>query len=381
MPETFVTHLECSATGERLPAGRLHNLSPAGKPLLVRYDLEAVSLAVDRDALKTRDSGLWRYRELLPLPQSAPVISLGEPATPLIRARRLAQKLGGKGTLIIKDEGRLPTGSFKARGMAVAVSMAKALGVERIIMPSAGNAGAALAAYAARAGLGAEVYVPRDAPAETLGRTAAMGAGVHKVDGLIDTCGKIAAERAAAEGGFDFSTLKEPYRIEGKKTMGLELADQMGWTLPDAIFYPTGGGTGFIGMWKAFGEMAALGWTGAQRPRMIAVQTTGCAPMVRAFDQGLGEAEPWTDVNTCVHGVRVPKPIGDFIILEIMRDSGGFGVAVSDQQVLAAQARAARTEGIGLCLEGAACLAAWEQATADDRLDPGATTVVFNSAR
>ncbi len=371
----FVSHLECSATARHHAADRVQGLSKAGKPLLVRYDLDAVGRAVDRDSLAGRQPGFWRYRELLPVARDEHIVSFNEPPTPLIRV----DSLGGGGPLIIKDEGVLPTGSFKARGMSVAVSMAKSFGIKRIVIPTAGNAGSALAAYATRAGIESAVYTPADAPPISVLETRAFGATVVRVDGLVDACGRQAQERIR-NGWFDFTTLKEPYRIEGKKTMGLELAEQMGWTLPDAIFYPTGGGTGFIGMWKAFEELGALGWIGPKRPKMIAVQAAGCAPMVHAFDNGLEEAVPWVDVDTIVHGVRVPKPIGDFIILDIMRRSGGFGVAVSDAATLEAQADAARAEGILMCPEGAATLAAHQQALADGRLDPGESVVLFNSA-
>ena len=371
----FVSHLECSATGSRLPAGRAHGLSPAGKPLLVRYHLDAVREAVDRDALASRPGGFWRYRELLPVRDDANVVSLGEVTTPLIRIRR-----GDPGELLVKDEGRLPTGSFKARGLAVAVAMAKELGLGHLAMPTNGNAGAALAAYAARAGLRATVFCPADTPEINVRETAMLGARVHQVNGLIDACGARVAAGREAHGWFDLSTLKEPYRIEGKKTMGIELAEQLGWSLPDAIFYPTGGGTGLIGMWKAFDELEALGWIGAARPRLFAVQAEGCAPIVRAFEAGETAARPWQDAHTVAAGIRVPAAVGDFLILRAVRASGGAAVAVPDEAILEAQADLARREGVLLCPEGAATLAARERAVADGLLEPDARVVLFNCA-
>jgi threonine synthase len=365
---TFVTHLECALTGEAYEADKLHGLSRAGRPLLVRYDLEALAEAVDRTALVERPGGVWRYREFLPLRRSENIVSLGEIATPLIRLSRLGPA-GGR--LLVKDEGRQPTGSFKARGLCVAVSMAKELGIARIAMPTAGNAGAALAAYATRAGIESWVFCPDDAPETAISETAFQGAKVYRVDGLINDCGKIVGDGEAEMGWFDVSTLKEPYRLEGKKTMGFELAEQLGWELPDVIFYPTGGGTGLIGMWKAFAELGALGWIDAKRPRMVAVQSTGCAPIVD---------EPWQDVRTGIHGLRVPVAVGDFLILRALRESGGFGIAVSDEAALAAQAEAARTEGLLLCPEGAATLAAYKQALGEGRIEPGERAVLFNCA-
>jgi threonine synthase len=374
---TFVTHLECGLTGEAYKADTLQGLSRAGKPLLVRYDLAALGRSLDREALARRPAELWRFREFLPVRRSENIVSLGEIATPLIRLSRLEPK---GGMLLVKDEGRLPTGSFKARGLCMAVSMAKELGVTRIAMPTAGNAGAALAAYATRAGIESYVFCPDDAPEPTISEIAYQGAKVYRVNGLITDCGKIVGEGKQAMDWFDLSTLKEPYRIEGKKTMGLELAEQLGWELPDVIFYPTGGGTGLIGMWKAFAELGAISWIGAKRPRMVAVQATGCAPMVRAFEEGKEFAEPWQDAHTIAHGVRVPVAVGDFLILRAVRESGGFAVAVSDEAILEAQAEAARREGLLLCPEGAATLAAYQQALADGRVEPGERAVLFNCA-
>ncbi len=377
--ETFVTHLECSATGERYAADALHGLSRAGKPLLVRYDLDALGRALDRESLARRPPGLWRYRAFLPVRRAENIVSLGEIETPLIPTPRFARKLGAD-TLLIKDEGRLPTGSFKARGLCLAVSMAKELGVKRMAMPTAGNAGAALAAYCSRAGIESFVFCPDDAPEVTISEIAYQGARLYRVNGLINDCGRIVAEGKEAMGWFDASTLKEPYRIEGKKTMGIELAEQLGWDVPDAIFYPTGGGTGLIGMWKAFAELAAIGWLGERRPRMVAVQATGCAPIVRAYEAGAEHAEPWENAATVAAGIRVPVAIGDFLILRAVRESGGFAIAVDDEAILAAQAEMAREEGLLLCPEGAATLAAYKAALADGRVAKDERVVLFNCA-
>jgi len=375
---TFVTHLDCGATGEAHDADVLQGLSRAGKPLLVRYDLDALGAAVDKETLAKRPPGMWRYREFLPVRHTANIVSLGEVATPLVDAPRIGAALGGR--LMIKDEGRLPTGSFKARGLGLAVSKAKELGVTRMAMPTAGNAGAAMAAYCTRAGIEAFVFCPDDAPEVTISEIAFQGAKLYRVNGLINDCGRLVGEGKEPMGWFDASTLKEPYRIEGKKTMGLELADQLGWDLPDVIFYPTGGGTGLIGMWKAFDELGALGWIGKKRPRMVAVQSAGCAPMVRAFDAGTEHAEPWADPHTIAHGIRVPAAIGDFLILRALRESGGFAVAVDDRDILAAQAEMAAIEGLLMCPEGAATFAAYKQALADGRVSRDETAVLFNCA-
>jgi threonine synthase len=371
--DSFVTGLECSMTGERIPADRLANLSPTGYPLLVRYDLEAAGRAMTRAALAARPHDIWRYREILPVRRSADIVSLGEGRTPLIALRWGAN-------LLVKDEARLPTGSFKARGIALAVSMAKALGVTRIAMPTNGNAGAALAAYAGRAGIEAIALCPADTPEVNIREMSALGARVHRVNGLIDDCGKIVGQGAAEGRWFDMSTLKEPYRIEGKKTMGLELAEQLGWTLPDVIFYPTGGGTGLIGMWKAFAEMEAMGLIGSERPRMVAVQAAGCAPIVKAFEEGAEHAARWEGAATRAAGIRVPRAIGDFLILRAVRESGGFAMAVSEEALLEATARCAREEGVLLCPEGGATLAAWEQAVAQGRVGRDERAVLFNCA-
>jgi threonine synthase len=376
---TFVTHLECAYTGERLPADTVQNLSPAGKPLLVRYDLDGVKKALSKDALARRPPDLWRYRELLPVRRVADIVSLGEAITPIITLPKLAKQLGTR-ELLVKDEGRLPTGSFKARGLVMAVSMAKALGIKHMAMPTNGNAGAALAAYATRAGIKSTVFCPEDTPEVNVSEIELQGATVYRVNGLIDDCGKIVGEGKAKVGWFDVSTLKEPYRIEGKKTMGLELAEQLDWQLPDVILYPTGGGTGLIGMWKAFAELETIGFLGRKRPRMVAVQAAGCAPMVRAFEEGKEHATRWEDAHTIAAGIRVPQAIGDFLILRAVRESGGFAIAVTDDAISAALSEVARTEGLLLCPEGAATYAAYKQALADGRIRPDEQAVLFNCA-
>jgi len=377
--KTFVTHLECALTGERHAADEMHNLSRAGKPLLVRYDLAGVQRALSKEALRQRAPDLWRYRELLPVRRTADIVSLGEAVTPLVPLPKLAAKLGA-GELLVKDEGRLPTGSFKARGLVMAVSMAKAFGIKHMAMPTNGNAGAALAAYASRAGIKSTIFCPEDTPEVNVSEIGLQGATVYRVNGLIDDCGKIVAEGKAKVGWFDVSTLKEPYRIEGKKTMGLELAEQLGWTVPDIIFYPTGGGTGLIGMWKAFAELEAIGFIGNKRPRMVAVQAAGCAPMVRAYEAGVEHATRWEDAQTIAAGIRVPQAIGDFLILRAVRDSGGFAIAVSDAAIAAAIDEAAHEEGFLLCPEGAATYAAYKQSLADGRVKNSERAVLFNCA-
>src|SRR5882757_8649037 len=376
---SFDTHLECSATGEHYAADQVHNLSRAGKPLLVRYDLDGVRKALSKDALARRPSDLWRYRELLPVRRAADIVSLGEVVTPLVRLQKLARKLGG-GELIVKDEGRLPTGSFKARGLVMAVSMAKALGIRHMAMPTNGNAGAALAAYASSAGIKSTIFCPEDTPEVNVSEIALQGATVYRVNGLIDDCGKIVGEGKAKVGWFDTSTLKEPYRIEGKKTMGLELAEQLGWDLPDVILYPTGGGTGLIGMWKAFAELEAIGFIGSKRPRMVAVQATGCAPMVRAYEAGVEHAPRFENAHTIASGIRVPQAVGDFLILRAVRESNGFAIAVSDEAIQAGVNEVAREEGFLMCPEGGATYAAYKAALADGRVKKTDRAILFNCA-
>ncbi|MEA3073412.1 MAG: threonine synthase, partial [Alphaproteobacteria bacterium] len=377
--ETFVTHLECSATGERYPADELHNVSRTGKPLLVRYDLAGIRHALSKTALAQRPRDLWRYRELLPVRRAENIVSLGEAVTPLVAMPKLAARLGAR-EIVVKDEGRLPTGSFKARGLVMAVSMAKALGVSHMAMPTNGNAGAALAAYASRAGIRSTIFCPDDTPEVNVSEIALQGASVYRVNGLIDDCGKIVAEGKAKVGWFDTSTLKEPYRIEGKKTMGIELAEQLGWNVPDVILYPTGGGTGLIGMWKAFAELEAIGFIGAKRPRMVAVQAAGCAPMVRAYERGEEHAARWENAHTIAAGIRVPQALGDFLILRAVRESGGFAIAVDDKAIAAGLDEVARTEGFLMCPEGAATYAALKQALGDGRIRREEQAVLFNCA-
>jgi threonine synthase len=372
---TFVSHLECSLTGERYEADQAHGLSRAGRPLLVRYDVDAVRAHIDRDELAARPTDLWRWRELLPVRSTADIVSLGEIETPLVPLPS-----AGGANVLVKDEGRLPTGSFKARGLVMAVAMAKALGVQRIAMPTNGNAGAALAAYASRCGIETIVFCPDDTPEINVREIAMHGARVWRVNGLIDDCGAIVGEGARQGRWFDFSTLKEPYRIEGKKTMGLELAAQFGWSLPKAIFYPTGGGTGLIGMWKAFAELEALGWIGTERPKMFAVQAAGCAPIVKAFDDGVEHAERWENAYTVAAGIRVPRAVGDFLILRAVRESGGRALAVDDDAILRAVNEAAQRDGLLLCPEGGATLAAYRDALAAGLVDRHDSVVLFNCA-
>ncbi len=354
----YVTFLECSRCGARHERGKLHNLCrECGSPLLVRYDLERAGDTLTRESLCGRVASLWRYREVLPVTDDAAVTTLGEGWTPLVHARRLGERLD-MSRLYLKDESMNPTGSFKARGMTAAVSMARELGAERLAVPSAGNASGALAAYAAKAGLEAHIYMPRDAPPVSIVECRQYGADVVLVDGFINDCGRIIGEKKEREGWFDVSTLKEPYRVEGKKTMGYELAEQMDWTLPDVLLYPTGGGTGLIGMWKAFDEMEELGWIDSRRPRMISVQAEGCAPIVAAFEAGADAAEAVARPATVAAGLRVPVAIGDFMILRIVRASGGCALSVSDAEILEDVREIGATEGIFVAPESAACLAA-----------------------
>ncbi len=369
----FVTHHECSKTGEHLPVGEVQNLSPAGAPILVRYDLDGVKQDLTKKKLAGRLADLWRYRELLPIKNAANIVSLGEEMTPLIP---LNNSLGAN--VIVKDEGRLPTGSFKARGLVMAVTMAKELGLKRLAMPTNGNAGAAMAAYARRAGMEAYVFCPSDTPEVNVREIALQGGKVWRVNGLINDCGKIVADGEEPMGWFNLSTLKEPYRIEGKKTMGLELAEQLGWDVPDVIFYPTGGGTGLIGMWKAFHELEKIGFIGSKRPKMVAVQATGCAPIVKAWEDGKEQATLWEDAHTVAAGIRVPVAIGDFLILRAIRDSGGFAIAVEDELIIDVQVRIGQEDGLLLCPEGAATAAAYLKALDKGLIDKSDRAVLFN---
>ena len=374
-----VTHLECAACGLCHEAQGLLNLCrECGKPLLVRYDLAPAERTLRRDSLQGRRPDLWRYREVLPVRNDENIVSLGEGWTPLLPLRRLGRQLGMK-ELYVKDESQNPTQSFKARGMAVAVSMAKELGAKKLAVPSAGNAGGALAAYAALAGLECFIYMPKDTPQANIVECEQTGAHVTLLDGLITDCGAEIGKRKDAEGWFDVSTLKEPYRVEGKKTLGYELAEQLNWKLPDVIIYPTGGGTGLIGMWKAFDEMEQMGWIGAQRPRMVTVQAEGCAPIVRAFEAGKRFADEFPDAATVASGLRVPRAIGDFLILDALRTSGGTAVAVSDRELISATAEIGAAEGLFCAPEGAACLPALRKLLESGQVQPDEQVVLFNT--
>jgi threonine synthase len=375
---SFVSHLECSACHRRHRAHEPHNLCECGGPLLVRYHLDHVRAEWRRDQLANSPQTMWRYAPLLPVSDARHVVSLGEGWTPLIRAARLGQRLGA-GDLWVKDEGLNPTGSFKARGLSCAVSMCVELGLGRLAIPSAGNAAGALAAYAAAAGLESYIFMPKDVPQANLVECRAFGARVFLVDGLISDCARLLGERKSAGGWFDVSTLREPYRIEGKKTMGFEVAEQFHWELPDAILYPAGGGVGLIGMWKAFDELEQLGWIGAKRPKMIAVQAAGCAPVVRAFERGEASSEFWHDAHTLAAGLRVPKALGDFLMLEAIRGSGGTAIAVSDSEMLDAAIELASSEGVFAAPEGAACVAAVRRLIAGGFLKSADRIVVFNT--
>jgi threonine synthase len=375
----FVTHLECSLTGERYPAGQPHNLSAAGKPLIVRYDFERARETLTRESLAGRPQGMWKWRELLPLADDAEAVSLGEAETPILALPETARKAGATG-LLVKDEGRLPTGSFKARGLTMAISMAKQFGIKSVALPTNGNAGAALAAYAARACMEAVVICPAETPEINIRETAAYGARVWVADGQIDECGRLVREGAAEGRWFDCSTLKEPYRLEGKKVMGFELVEQLGWKVPDAIFYPTGGGTGLIGMWKAFDELEAVGLIGPERPRMYSVQASGCAPIVRAFERGDEFAERWEGAATVATGIRVPSVVGDFLILRAVRESGGAAIAVEEDEILRAVEDAAHDDGMLLCPEGGAVLAGWRYALQRGLVGRDESVLLFNCA-
>jgi threonine synthase len=372
-----VTHLECSLCGTKLEAGKPANLCSCGGPLLVRYDLEVIRHRWRRRDVASGPASMWRYAPVLPVSESS-VVTLGEGWTPICHTRRLASRIGAE-ALYVKDEGTNPTASFKARGLSCAISMCKELGITRVAIPSAGNAASALAAYAAAAGIESHIFMPRDVPQSNYLECKAYGANVTLVDGLISDCGRIVAERGPIEGWFDISTLKEPYRIEGKKTMGYEVAEQMGWELPDAIFYPTGGGVGMIGMWKAFAEMEILGWIGSRRPKMIAVQAEGCRPIVRAFEENEPRSRFYENAQTVAAGLRVPKPLGDFLVLQAVRESGGTAIAVSDDEMLEAGAQLAADEGIYAAPEGAACVIACQKLLASGFLKPSDRIVLYNT--
>jgi threonine synthase len=378
-PNTFLTHLECTNCGLRHEWTQLQNLCTAcAKPLFPRYDLEAVGRVMTKDALRTRERSLWRYREVLPLPLDVAPVSLGEGGTPLLCAQRFGERFGLT-NLWIKDESVNPTQSFKARGMATAVSMAKHLGASKLAVPSAGNAGGAMAAYAARARLEAHVFMPRDTPRANIVECEQVGAHVTLIDGLITDCGAEIAKRKKVEGWFDMSTLKEPYRVEGKKTLGYELAEQLNWELPDVVLYPTGGGTGLIGMWKAFDEMQSLGWMNSKRPRMFTIQASGCAPIVRAFEAGENSAPEFPNAHTVASGLRVPKAVGDFIMLRILRESGGGAIAVDDEEMIRVTREVGASEGLFVAPEGAACFAALGPLLEQGKIGRDERIVIFNT--
>jgi threonine synthase len=375
---TTVSHLACSVCGKTREAGKIHNLCECGGPLLVLHDLANLKATWTRDAVGKGPCSMWRYEPVLPVQNPRSIVSLGEGMTPIVRTTRLGARLGAK-DLWVKDEGINPTGSFKARGLSCAVSMCVELGIRKVAIPSAGNAASAMAAYAAAAGIEAHIFMPRDVPQSNYIECKAFGAHVTLVDGLISDCGRIVAERKDAEGWFDVSTLKEPYRIEGKKTMGYEVAEQLGWALPDAIFYPAGGGVGLIGMWKAFGEMETLGWTSSKRPKMIAVQTEGCQPLVRAFERGESKTQFWENAHTVAAGLRVPKPLGDALTLEAVRKSGGTAIAVSDEELLDSCLELGADEGIFAAPEGGACVAALKKLLANGFLKTDQRIVLYNT--
>jgi len=369
-------------TGKHYEAGVVHGLSEVGRPLLVRYDMERMSAGLTRqDITNSKEPGLWRYAQMLPVTKKENRVSLGEVITPLIALERCAAGLGAKpGKAIVKDEGRLPTGSFKARGLCLAVSMAKEFGIEHLAIPTNGNAGAAMAAYARRAGQRATVFCPSDTPDINIREIQQQGGDTWMVNGLINDCGRIVGEGKESVGWFDISTLKEPYRIEGKKTMGLELAEQFGWKLPDVIFYPTGGGTGLIGMWKAFAELKELGWLDGPLPRMVAVQAEGCAPIVKAWEEGEEHAPLWENASTVAAGIRVPIAVGDFLIIRAVRESGGFAMALPDEEIMDVRDYIAKEEGFLLCPEGAATAAAYKRALEQGLVSKDDTAILFNCA-
>jgi threonine synthase len=376
---SFAQEIVCARCGKRFALSELLNLCPCGSPLLVRYNIEKAKTAFVKSSLQGRVASLWRYRELLPVQNDANLVSLGEGHTPLLDAQKLGAELGLR-QLWIKDEAQNPTGSFKDRGLSLAISRAKELDVKKAAIPSAGNAGGSFAAYAARAGIEAHVFMPRDTPMANQIEVEQYGAKLTLVDGLINDCGRIIAEKKTTEGWFDLSTLKEPYRVEGKKTMGYEIAEQLNWHLPDVIIYPTGGGTGLIGMWKAFGELEQLGWIGNKRPRMVSVQASGCAPIVKALDENKTTAEPWINAQTVASGLRVPQAVGDFLILQAIRESGGTAVSVSDGEMLAEIPRVGKAEGVFFCPEGAACVAALRRLVEKRWIRPADQVLIFNTA-
>ena len=378
----YVSHLECAESGKKYEKGKIHTVSDLGKPILVKYDLERLSKEISRDSIQhSKDPGMWRYFPLLPVELGENRVSLGETITPLVNFPRLASCLGSNGEMaFVKDESRLPTGSFKARGLSLAVSMAKELGIKHLAIPTNGNAGSALAAYASRAGIKTTVLCPDNTPEINVRETKIQGGNTFLVNGLIGECGEIIANGKELLDWFAVSTLKEPYRIEGKKTMGLELAEQMDWDLPDVIFYPTGGGTGIIGMWKGFLEMKELGWIDCKLPRMVAVQSTGCAPIVKAWNEGKNFADYWENAETISSGIRVPSALGDFLILDSIKSSKGFAIAVSDEETIEMQKELGEKDGLLLCPEGAATLAAYKNTLESGLVSVDDRVVLFNTA-
>ncbi len=382
MNKYYVTHLECSMTGKKYPANEIQGLSEAGRPLLVRYDLDKIKKEISREEISnSKIDGLWRYSPLLPVKNPDDRISLGEVITPLIKLKNSVSytKLD-KGSVLVKDEGRLPTGSFKARGLCMAVSMAKQFKLKHLAIPTNGNAGAAMAAYASQAGIKSTVFCPEDTPDINIREIQSLGAETYLVNGLINDCGKIVGEGKEEVGWFDVSTLKEPYRIEGKKTMGLELAEQLNWELPDVIFYPTGGGTGLIGMWKAFLELKELGWVKGKLPRMVAVQAEGCAPIVKAWENGEEHAPLWENAYTKAAGIRVPIAVGDFLIIRAVNESKGFAIAISDEEIMSTRDRVANVDGCFLCPEGAATMSAYEKSLSSKLISKDDKVILFNCA-
>lgn len=382
MNKYYVTHLECSITGKKYPANEIQGLSEVGRPLLVRYDLEKIKKEISRKEISnSKIDGLWRYSPLLPVKSPEDRISLGEVITPLIKLENsVSYSKIDKGCVLVKDEGRLPTGSFKARGLCMAVSMAKQFKLKHLAIPTNGNAGAAMAAYASQAGIKSTVFCPEDTPDINIREIQSLGAETYLVNGLINDCGKIVGEGKEEVGWFDVSTLKEPYRIEGKKTMGLELAEQLNWDLPDVIFYPTGGGTGLIGMWKAFLELKQLGWIKGKLPRMVAVQAEGCAPIVKAWENGEEHAPLWENAYTKAAGIRVPIAVGDFLIIRAVNESKGFAITISDEEIMSTRDRVAKIDGCFLCPEGAATMSAYEKSLSSKLISKDDKVVLFNCA-
>ena len=382
MNKYYVTHLECSITGKNYPANEIQGLSEVGRPLLVRYDLEKIKKEISREEItNSKIDGLWRYSPLLPVKSPEDRISLGEVITPLIKLENsVSYSKIDKGCVLVKDEGRLPTGSFKARGLCMAVSMAKQFKLKHLAIPTNGNAGAAMAAYASQAGIKSTVFCPEDTPDINIREIQSLGAETYLVNGLINDCGKIVGEGKEEVGWFDVSTLKEPYRIEGKKTMGLELAEQLNWDLPDVIFYPTGGGTGLIGMWKAFLELKQLGWIKGKLPRMVAVQAEGCAPIVKAWENGEEHAPLWENAYTKAAGIRVPIAVGDFLIIRAVNESKGFAITISDEEIMSTRDRVAKIDGCFLCPEGAATMSAYEKSLSSKLISKDDKVVLFNCA-